>query len=346
MKDALYIKRCLELARLAGKQTASNPKVGSVIVASGKIIGEGYHKKFGGPHAEIAAFESVSASKKHLIEGATIYVSLEPCAHFGKTPPCTDRIIVEKIKKVVICSQDPNLVVNGRGIEKLREKGIEVLVGILREEGDILLEPFVTNLKKIPYIILKIVQSSDGYIGSKSEKIWLSNPFSSTLSHKWRTEVDGIMIGKRTAILDNPTLNTRSWPGENPTRVIWDSNLEISQGSNIYNDVSKTIILNKIKDEQVSDSVRLINVANASLRETMQILFNKGLNTILVEGGSNTISHFVETGLWNEARIITVNKNLQTLGYGDLVKSARMDGKCINEYLLFGDKVRIVKKID
>ncbi|HMS70312.1 MAG TPA: bifunctional diaminohydroxyphosphoribosylaminopyrimidine deaminase/5-amino-6-(5-phosphoribosylamino)uracil reductase RibD [Saprospiraceae bacterium] len=344
MQDSLYINRCLELAALAGSQSGSNPKVGSVIVAAGKIIGEGYHKKYGGPHAEIEAFESVPASKKHLIEGATMYVSLEPCAHFGKTPPCADRIIAEKIKKVVICSKDPNQLVNGSGIQKLKENRIEVLAGIEGEKGDALIEPFVANLKKIPYIILKIVESSDGFIGSLSEKIWLSNQFSTTLSHKWRSEVDGIMIGSRTAILDNPSLNTRLWPGKNPVRVIWDANLVIPRSNHIYNEVANTIILNKIKDENVSENVTLVNVCKYSLKETLEVLFKMGINSILVEGGTATIRQFIEAGLWNEGRIITTKVPLQNQGYQELVKASKIEGKCVNETFLFGDRLRIVKK--
>lgn len=343
--DELYIKRCLQLANLASKETASNPKVGAVLVADGRIIGEGYHKVYGGPHAEVVALESVLESEKHLIPASTIYVSLEPCSHYGKTPPCADRIILEQIKKVVICTQDPNPTVSGRGIQRLIDHQIEVSVGILQDLGKLLIKQFKVNIEKRPYIILKVVQSKDGYIGSKDYPIWMSNIYAQTLTHKWRSEVDGIMIGTQTAITDNPSLSTRLWPGNNPVRVVWDRKLAIPLTSNLYSNESKTFILNTLKDEQYSKEVTLINVLGLTLPAVLQRLFEMGINSILVEGGTSTLEHFYRAALWDEARIITTKRRLKEEGHINLISALKIEGEDMNETELFGDTLQMVSNI-
>lgn len=298
-----YIKRCIELAKNGLGTTYPNPLVGSVIVYNDEIIGEGWHQKAGEPHAEVNAINSVK--DKSLLAKATIYVSLEPCSHFGKTPPCCDLIIAKKIPNVVIGTIDPFAKVAGNGIKKLLEAGKKVTVGILEDECNELNKRFFTfHNKKRPYIIVKWAESQDGFIAplskDKQEPVWLTNSFSRQLVHKWRSEEQAILVGTKTVIDDNPSLTTRDWAGNNPIRIVLDQNNRISKESHIFDNQAKTILLN-------NDT---INFNNNIAQEIVDFLFNEGIQSVIIEGGSKTLQTFIDENVWDEARVFKSNVTL------------------------------------
>ena len=298
-----YIKRCIELAKNGLGTTYPNPLVGSVIVYNDEIIGEGWHQKAGEPHAEVNAINSVK--DKSLLAKATIYVSLEPCSHFGKTPPCCDLIIAKKIPNVVIGTIDPFAKVAGNGIKRLLEAGKKVTVGILEDECNELNKRFFTfHNKKRPYIILKWAESQDGFIAplskDKQEPVWLTNLFSRQLVHKWRSEEQAILVGTKTVIDDNPSLTTRDWAGNNPIRIVLDQNNRISKESHIFDNQAKTILIN-------NDT---INFNNNIAQEIVDFLFNEGIQSVIIEGGSKTLQTFIDANLWDEARVFKSNVTL------------------------------------
>ncbi|MES2851904.1 MAG: bifunctional diaminohydroxyphosphoribosylaminopyrimidine deaminase/5-amino-6-(5-phosphoribosylamino)uracil reductase RibD [Bacteroidota bacterium] len=303
-----YIRRCIELARNGLGTTYPNPLVGSVIVYEDKIIGEGWHKKSGEPHAEVNAVNSVK--DKSLLKKATIYVSLEPCSHFGKTPPCCDLIIKNKIPNVVIGTVDPNVKVAGNGIKKLMEAGIQVTVGILEEECNELNKRFFTfHEKKRPYIILKWAESQDGFIApkEKSEKkpVWITNQYSRQLVHKWRTEEQAILVGTQTAIDDNPKLNARDWYGNNPIRVVLDQNNRIPKDNHVFDSQVKTILFSKSKQsiEKENCIFEYIDFEQNIATQVIQSLYKHQIQSIIIEGGRQTLQTFIDANLWDEARI-------------------------------------------
>ena len=298
-----YIKRCIELAKNGLGTTYPNPLVGSVIVYNDEIIGEGWHRKSGEPHAEVNAINSVK--DKSLLSKATIYVSLEPCSHFGKTPPCCDLIIANKIPNVVIGTIDPFAKVAGTGIKKLIEASKNVTVGSLEDECNELNKRFFTfHNKKRPYIIVKWAESQDGFIAplskDKQEPAWLTNLFSRQLVHKWRSEEQAILVGTKTVIDDNPSLTTRDWAGNNPIRIVLDQNNRISKESHIFDNQAKTILLN-------NDT---INFNNNIAEEIVDFLFNKGIQSVIIEGGSKTLQTFIDANIWDEARVFRSNVTL------------------------------------
>ncbi|PWA04153.1 bifunctional diaminohydroxyphosphoribosylaminopyrimidine deaminase/5-amino-6-(5-phosphoribosylamino)uracil reductase RibD [Flavobacterium psychrotolerans] len=325
-----YIKRCIELAKNGLGTTYPNPLVGSVIVYENKIIGEGWHKKSGEPHAEVNAVNSVK--DKSLLKKATIYVSLEPCSHFGKTPPCCDLIIENQIPNVVIGTVDPNIEVAGKGIKKLIEAGKNVTVGILEEECNELNKRFFTFHKtKRPYIILKWAESQDGYISpiSKKEKkpIWITNEFSRQLVHKWRTEEQSIFVGTQTVIDDNPKLNVRDWTGENPIRIVLDQNNRIPKECHIFDNQSKTIVLSSPE----------IDFSKNIAAQIAHILFKKNIQSVIIEGGRQTIQTFIDASLWDEARIFRGQLFLEKGTDAPALKSGWEEKKFIldDELLIF-----------
>jgi diaminohydroxyphosphoribosylaminopyrimidine deaminase / 5-amino-6-(5-phosphoribosylamino)uracil reductase len=295
-----YIKRCIELAKNGLGTTYPNPLVGSVIVYNDEIIGEGWHQKSGEPHAEVNAINSVK--DKSLLAKATIYVSLEPCSHFGKTPPCCDLIIAKKIPKVVIGTIDPFAKVAGNGIKRLLEAGKKVTVGILEHECNELNKRFFTfHNKKRPYIIVKWGESQDGFIAplskDKQEPVWLTNLFSRQLVHKWRSEEQAILVGTKTVIDDNPSLTTRDWAGNNPIRIVLDQNNRISKESHIFDNQAKTISITKSN----------INFNNNLASEVATYLFENNIQSVIIEGGSRTLQTFIDANLWDEARVFKSN---------------------------------------
>lgn len=296
----LYMKRCLRLARQGMGRVAPNPMVGCVIVKDGKIIGEGYHKKFGDFHAEVNAIESVK--DKNLLEGSTLIVNLEPCSHYGKTPPCAERIIKEKIAEVIICNVDPNPLVSGRGINMLREAGVKVECGILQEEGNELNARFFTfHNKKRPYVILKWAQTLDGFIDANfSMPIRISNDVSKACVHKLRAEEDAILVGKNTALKDDPKLGCSRYHGVSPLRIAIDRNLEIPPYYNFYDNAQPTAIINAHKE----DGIRVkMDFEEDLIPQIMQWLYEKNIQSLIVEGGKCTLEKFLESGIYDAIQV-------------------------------------------
>ena len=312
-----YIRRCIQLAKNGLGTTYPNPLVGSVIVYEGKIIGEGWHKKSGEPHAEVNAVNSVQ--DKSLLKKATIYVSLEPCSHFGKTPPCCDLIIKNKIPNVVIGTVDPNVKVAGNGIKKLMEAGINVTVGVLEDECNELNKRFFTfHNKKRPYIILKWAESQDGFIApkEKSEKkpVWITNPYSRQVVHKWRTEEQAILVGTKTVIDDNPKLNARDWSGNNPVRVVLDQKNRISADYHVFDNQAKTIFLTASKPtvEKENSIFEYLDFEQNVVAQIIASLYQHQIQSIIIEGGRQTLQTFIDANLWDEARIFVGNVAFKT----------------------------------
>ena len=305
------MSRCIQLAKLGAGNVAPNPMVGGVLVYENKIIGEGYHQRFGEAHAEVNCINNVAEENKSLIEKSTMYVSLEPCAHHGKTPPCSDLIIQKKIKKVIVGCQDIFKEVAGKGIEKLGNAGVEVITGVLEHECRDLNRRFFTfHQKQRPYIILKWAQSANGKIGSDgNERILISNDYSNRLVHKWRSEEAAILVGTNTVLKDDPSLTTRLWKGNNPVRVVIDKELKIASSFKIFNEEAKTIVFNVLKNA-AEKNVQFIKLNRQSfLKEMLHSLFENNIQSVLVEGGTKTLQSCIDAGLWDEARIIT-NKEM------------------------------------
>jgi diaminohydroxyphosphoribosylaminopyrimidine deaminase/5-amino-6-(5-phosphoribosylamino)uracil reductase len=304
------MQRCIQLARKGVGNVAPNPMVGAILVYNDLIIGEGFHKKYGEAHAEVNCVNSVKEDNEHLIEKSILFVSLEPCAHFGKTPPCTNLIIQKKIKKVVIGCQDIFKEVSGKGIQKLNDAGIEVILGVLQKECLELNKRFFTfHQKQRPYIILKWAQSINGKIGSlKGERILISNDYSNRVVHKWRSEEAAILVGTNTALNDNPSLTTRLWKGKNPVRIVIDKELKLPSSLKVFNNDTDTIIFNKIKNGSDSN-IRFIKIDSDNfLQFILHSLYNLNIQSVLVEGGAKTLQSFIDKGLWDETRVITNEK--------------------------------------
>ena len=308
-KDEKYIARCIQLAKNACCNAAPNPMVGAVIVHNGIIIGEGYHIRCGEPHAEVNAIRSVKTES--LLKEATIYVSLEPCSHYGKTPPCADLIIEKGIPEVVIGCMDPFSMVAGRGIEKLRKAGIKVTVGVLEKECQQLIRRFITfNTQKRPYITLKWAESADGFIDKNREggsPVLLSTPLTSMVVHKRRAEHDAILVGRRTALLDNPSLTTRNWFGKDPIRLVIDKDLTLPKDLCLFDGKIRTIIFTQKAPAENHPSVEYIRLdfTQNILPQIMEVLYNLKVQSLLVEGGSILLQSFIDEGLWDEAYIET-----------------------------------------
>jgi diaminohydroxyphosphoribosylaminopyrimidine deaminase/5-amino-6-(5-phosphoribosylamino)uracil reductase len=303
-----YINRCIQLAKNAEGKTYPNPLVGSVLVYKNEIIGEGWHQKAGKPHAEVNAINSVE--NKKLLKKAIIYVSLEPCSHFGKTPPCSDLIIEKGIKKVVIGTMDPFAKVAGRGIQKLMNAGCEVVLGVLEKECQELNKRFFTfHQKKRPYIILKWAQTKDGFIAplqqNERKPVWISNEKSKQLVHIWRSEEQAILVGTNTAIKDNPKLNTRLVEGENPTRIVIDRGLKIPENSYLFDGSIPTIIITENSSAKNQENLTFISIdfkENIS-QQICDQLYQQELQSVIIEGGQQTLQSFIDKNLWDEARV-------------------------------------------
>jgi diaminohydroxyphosphoribosylaminopyrimidine deaminase/5-amino-6-(5-phosphoribosylamino)uracil reductase len=307
-KDQLYMLRCLELAQKGAGMVAPNPMVGAVLVYQDRIIGEGYHEKYGDAHAEVNCFQNVTIQDQHLIPEATMYVSLEPCDHFGKTPPCSELIIQKKVKKVVVGCQDPFDQVNGKGMDRLKWAGIEVKSGVMEKECREINKRFFTyHNQRRPYIILKWAQTSDGFMaGTSNKRFMISNDQTNMLVHKWRSEEAGILVGTNTALLDDPRLNNRFWNGAQPIRMVVDNNLILPHTLHLFDGELKTIIFNSQKQEVDENLIyKKINTGDKSLKDILQISYEMGIQSILVEGGANILGSFLKQGLWDEVRLIT-----------------------------------------
>lgn len=300
--------RCLELASLGSGYVSPNPMVGAVLVYNGHIIGEGYHQQYGQAHAEVNCINSVKQKDRELISKSTLYVSLEPCAHFGKTPPCADLIIKHKIYKCVIGCRDPFKEVDGKGIEKLLAAGVDTEVGVLENECKQLNKRFFTfHTKHRPYIILKWAQTADEMMSSGNEKrLLISNEYSNRLVHKWRSEEASIVVGTNTALLDDPELTTRLWAGPSPVRLVLDMNLRLPSSLKIFNNAARTIIFNSVKQEEKANMLYYqLNKEDNVIHQMMNALYGLKIQSILVEGGAELLQSFIAESLWDEARVIS-----------------------------------------
>ena len=328
--QSIYMRRCFELAESGESYVAPNPMVGAVLVYEDKIIGEGYHEHYGEAHAEVNCLNSVQPENIHLIPLSTLYVSLEPCAHYGKTPPCADLIIRHKIPKVVISVQDNFDLVNGKGIERLKQNNVEVITGILEEEGKELLKHFLYFYQyKLPYITLKFAQSKDGLIGIKNQEIKISNDLSKRYVHQLRAAHQAILVGKNTVLADNPELTVRNRKGKNPIRIILGDKKEIPNQYHIFDKQAETIFFN---DKNI----------NVVLGE----LYQQKIISVLVEGGADVLQQFIDSNLWNEAHIITSDKNLiqhLTFNTQHSIKAPKIKGDAINTIQLENDTIQILK---
>ena len=309
MIESKFMNKCIALAKQGLGNTYPNPLVGSVVVYKGEVIGSGWHQKSGEAHAEVHSIRNVS--DRSLLADSTLYVNLEPCSHYGKTPPCTDLIIQSGIRHVVIGMKDPFEKVNGRGIQKLRHAGVRVDVGIEAAACRELNKRFITTIEKQrPYIILKWAETLDRFLAPKTkttnEPVWISNLLSRTLAHHWRAEEQSILIGKQTALDDNPALTTRLHKGPSPIRLLIDPKEEVQRKAKVFNPDQKVIVFtaNKSRTEAHIEYVAIDFSANG-LQQILSTLFQKGIQSMLVEGGSITLQHFIDSGLWDEARVIT-----------------------------------------
>lgn len=327
--DERYMQRCIELARKGAGSVAPNPMVGAVLLHNNVIIGEGWHQRYGEAHAEVNCIRNAEANRfAHLLARSTIYVSLEPCAHFGKTPPCSDLIIKHKIPKVVIGCRDPFKEVDGKGIEKLKAAGVEVIVDVLKNECIDLNKRFFTfHLQQRPYIILKWAQTKNGKIAaplnprlneevgqvpggetlnSAHQRLLISNEFTNRLVHQWRSEEASILVGTNTALLDDPQLTNRYWPGKQPIRLLLDKQLRLPNTLKLFGDGEKTIIFNSIRNgEEENIQYYQLPSNEDAIPSLLNALYQLKLNSVIVEGGAQLLQSFIAAGLWDEARIIT-----------------------------------------
>lgn len=316
-KSEQYMQRCLDLAILGTDSVSPNPMVGAVIVYQDKIIGEGFTSPYGGSHAEVNAVNAVldhygREEGAALLRQSTIYVSLEPCAHFGKTPPCADMLVQYELKRVIVGCLDPFAKVNGLGIEKLRNAGIEVEVGLLEKECQFLNRRFFTRIgKHRPYVILKWAQTSNGFFApTDSSQQWITNDASKQLVHKWRSEEDAILIGVHTALVDNPGLNTRLWKGRSPKRVLIDKNLSLPKDHTLFQNMDTDLIIFNAHKTDWQGNVKFIELENFDLYLPQNILYQLYLmdvQSVIIEGGAKTLNHFIKAGLWDEARVFVGN---------------------------------------
>lgn len=337
-QDELFMKRAIQIARCGEAGTAPNPMVGAVIVYQGRIIGEGYHRKYGGPHAEVNAINSVQDSK--LLKDSTIYVTLEPCSHWGKTPPCCDLIIDQGFRRVVVGMQDPNQKVNGQGIERIRQAGIQVKVGVLQDECEALNSSFLTfHRRKRPFITLKWAQTSDGIIGVKSnihdaenqnpQTLRISTQMNRMLVHRLRTRVQAIMVGTETALNDNPELTARLWDGPSPLRITIDRHGRLGKDLKMLTSEPETIVYK-----------------NQILGEIMYDLHRRGIQHLMVEGGRKLLESFINEGLWDEARVEYGNMEAPDqasldacrITYAPILRTAKIS----SETMIDGHKVLIL----
>ncbi len=333
--EEIFMARCLELARHGAGWTAPNPMVGAVVVHDGKIIGEGYHRRYGEVHAEVNAIASVQDER--LLRDSTLYVNLEPCSHYGKTPPCAELIIRKRIPRVVVGCLDPFPKVSGRGIRMLHEAGVEVVTGIMEQDSIALNEAFMTFQTKFrPFVTLKWAESADGYIdayrnSAKTSPIYFSTPETIARVHKLRAESAAILVGTRTALLDNPSLSVRHWSGKSPVRLVIDCNLKIPASYHLLDESIPTIIFTKQRNETIGQIEYIPLDFNISVvSQILQCLYNKKLNSLLVEGGASLLQQFIDSGYWDRA---VIEKSPFVLHNG--VKAPSIHS-CLASYRYFG----------
>lgn len=347
MIDESFMQRAINLAKLGAGSVSPNPMVGAVIVYKNKIIGEGYHQKYGEAHAEVNAINSVlkkHSNAQNLLQQCTIYVSLEPCSHFGKTPPCTNLIIKHKIPKVVIGCTDFNPTVKGNGIKILQNAGVNVVLGILEQECIELNKRFFTSIaKQRPYIILKWAQTADGFFApNNGTQFWITSATAKTLVHQWRAQEDCILVGKNTAKIDNPQLNVRLVEGKNPKRAVIDRDLQLPKGLFLFDNSQQTFVFN-IQNTHTQHQTKYIAIEEFDYLLPQYILYQLYLNdvqSLIIEGGAKTLQTFIDANLWDEARIFTGPQNLFTG-----IIAPKIEGKLTSVNNLDDDILNVYKNI-
>lgn len=339
-----FMARCLELAKKGGGEVAPNPMVGAVLVHDGKIIGEGFHQKFGEAHAEVNCIHNALKNNADKISSSTLYVSLEPCSHFGKTPPCTGLIIQHKIPRVVIGCNDSFEKVNGSGIEQLKNFGVHMTADVLRDEAIQLNKRFFTfHEKNRPYIILKWAQTNDGFIASNdNHRLYITNGLTNRFVHKWRSEEAAIMIGANTALKDNPLLNNRYWSGKSPLKIVLDPDLRLPSSLKIFNE-GKLIIVNTIKEINEGHLQYLKVTKENIFDDLLHRLFISGIQSVLIEGGQKLLQSFIDAGLWDEARVIT---NIDLNIFAGLRSPILSNAVKIKEEMMGNDRIEYFKHQD
>lgn len=334
------MQRCLQLAKNGLGTTYPNPLVGCVIENNGKIIAEGWHHKTGSPHAEAHAINQIHDKK--ILKNATLYVSLEPCAHYGKTPPCADLIIRHQIKKVVVGTEDPFLKVNGRGIQKMKEAGIEVITGVLDKDCREINKRFFTfHQKKRPYIILKWAETADGFMATINNKQkWISNIYSKQLVHKWRTEEQAVLVGTTTAEIDNPQLNARFWSSNQPVRLVLDKDLKLNPDLHLWDQSQRTVVFTQMeKENEPNLEFVSINFDENLPESILAKLYEFQIQSVVIEGGLMTLKTFIEKGLWDEARVFTAPQK-----WGEGVFAPNIQGELIESKQISTDQLSIYKR--
>lgn len=337
------MSRCLELAALAEGNVSPNPLVGAMIVCDGRIIGEGYHQRYGGAHAEVNAVHDAldrNTNGAELLKRSAIYVNLEPCSHHGKTPPCTDLIIRHQIPRVIVGCRDPFAQVNGKGIEKLRAAAVQVTEGVLEEQSRWLNRRFFTRVQQQrPYIILKWAQTADGYFAPQDgTQCWITSAVSKKIVHRVRSREDAVLVGKNTALIDNPRLNVRHWAGKNPVRIVIDRRLELPHTLNLFDQTQPTIIFNEQKTDH-DQNIRYLQLEDFDHYLPQLIayqLYLLDIQSLIVEGGVKTLHLFLDAGLWNEALVFT---GPQTWGSG--LKAPAVAGTLYSEDQAGEDRLQI-----
>nr|WP_243693085.1 bifunctional diaminohydroxyphosphoribosylaminopyrimidine deaminase/5-amino-6-(5-phosphoribosylamino)uracil reductase RibD [Tenacibaculum skagerrakense] len=334
------MRRCLELAKKGIGTTRPNPSVGAVIVHNDKIIGEGFTSAYGGSHAEVNAIHSVK--DQELLKEATIYVTLEPCSHFGKTPPCSDLIIEKQIPNVVIGTIDTHSVVAGKGIEKLKKNGCNVVVGVLEEECKLHHKRFFTvQNKNRPYVILKWAETADGFIAPKEKEnqapVWISNEYAKQLVHKWRAEEHAILVGTNTVLADNPKLNVRSWTGNNPVRVVIDRSLKLAANLAVFDESVKTIVITSLDKESIHENLifEKVNFKKELPKQILEVLSKHKIQSVIVEGGAVTLQSFIKDNLWDEARVFIGNNE-----FVEGVKAPILNARLEKEEIIINNVLR------
>lgn len=326
-----YLLRCIQLGQKAQATAAPNPGVGCVIVHNNTIIGEGYTSAYGGPHAEVNALQAVT--NKRWLSQATLYVTLEPCTHYGKTPPCTDLIIEHRIPNIVIGLRDPHHKVDGQGLQQLQKAGCHVTVGVLEEACRAHHKRFLTyHEKKRPYIILKWAETQDGFIApskalrqSNPQPFWITNPYSKQLVHQWRSQEQAILVGTRTVLEDNPKLTVRSWAGTHPIRVVLDRHLKIPTTFHVMDTTVETLVLTQVSNAsryKAGIGYEVIDFSKPVGAQIAAVLYKRGITSVFVEGGAQTLQTFIEEELWDEARVFRGPTT-----FGDGLAAPKIPGK-------------------
>ena len=337
MSHERYMRRAIQIAKLGGRRTKTNPNVGAVIVHNGKIIGEGYHEYYGGPHAEPNAIHSVKEEDRHLLPSSSMYVTLEPCNVHGKTPPCSELIVRHKIKNLFIGCFDPSDHLSGKSAAWLRSEGINVESHLLEKECLEVILPFKRHLlERRPYVVVKLAKSKDNFMGKEGQQVWISNAQAKIYAHHLRDRVDGILIGSNTAETDNPSLTTREIDGDSPLRIVLDRRLRLSKDLKLYTDTHPCITITQSKEEH-RYLKEVIQIEEWTEINILEALFNRGIYHLLIEGGSQWIKSLIHENLWDEAHIIESDKKLE-----EGIKAPNFTGEKKNIYHLGNNKVSVL----